>query len=78
MSRKATVLNFSEIMRTMFQPMKEWQEGYNTAKEHYSNWNKGFDDGYKSAEKLFKDYNKGFGDGFEAGWDSALDKGDEE
>lgn len=63
----------------IFQPMENWQEGYNTAKEHYQNWNEGFDQGYKSAEKLYKDYHKGFGDGFEAGWDSALDnKGDEE
>lgn len=62
----------------IYRPEKQWQDGYDMAKEFYSNWNIGFDTGFKSAEKLFKDYEKGFGDGFEAGWNSALDKGDEE
>lgn len=63
----------------IFHPMKNWQEGYDTAKEHYGNWHKGFDDGFVAASEMFKDYHQGFGDGFEAGWDSALtQEGDEE
>lgn len=53
-------------------PMRNWLEGYNTAKEFYGDWGRGFDEGYMLASKLFKDYEQGFGDGFEAGWDSAL------
>lgn len=56
----------------IFHPMRNWQEGYNTAKEHYRDWHRGFDEGYTAASKTFKDYEQGFGDGFEAGWDSAL------
>lgn len=56
----------------VFHPIRNWQEGYNTAKEHYGDWNRGFDEGYTAASKMFKDYHQGFGDGFEAGWDSAL------
>mgnify|MGYP007092175842 CR=1 FL=1 len=56
----------------VFQPMKNWEEGYKVAKERYNDWNLGFNEGYKAAEKLFQDYVRGFGDGFEAGWDEAL------
>lgn len=56
----------------VFRPMSNWMDGYNTAKEHYGDWDRGFDKGYMLASKLFKDYEQGFGDGFEAGWDSAL------
>ena len=30
-------------------PMKSWQDGYNTAKEHYSDWEKGFHAGWDGA-----------------------------
>lgn len=33
------------------QPMKNWQDGYDTAKKHYDNWDKGFDEGWHCAEK---------------------------
>jgi len=56
----------------VFHPMRTWQEGYNTAKEHYKDWSRGFDEGFNSASTIYRDYHKGFGDGFEAGWDSAL------
>ncbi len=61
-----------EFSAFMFHPMRNWKEGYDTAKDHYKDWNRGFDEGFKSASKTFQDYHKGFGDGFEAGWDSAL------
>ena len=57
----------------MFQPMKNWQDGYDTAKEHYGNWNLGFNQGWDLAKNTFKDYDKGFGDGFESGWNAALE-----
>ena len=56
----------------IFHPVKEWQDGYNTAKEFYNDWNLGFDDGYNCAKNRFKNYDDGFGDGFESGWDAAL------
>ena len=56
----------------MFHPLKEWEDGYKTARERYNNWDQGFDEGFKSAEKHFKNYDEGFGDGFESGWDVAL------
>ena len=63
----------------MFQPMKNWQDGYDTAKEHYGNWNLGFNQGWDLAKITFKDYDKGFGDGFESGWNAALEnKGGEQ
>ena len=55
----------------MFQPMKNWQEGYNAAKQFYGDRESGFDRGWETAKKVFKDYEKGFGDGFEAGWITA-------
>ena len=57
----------------MFQPMKNWQDGYDTAKEYYGNWNLGFNQGWDLAKNTFKDYDKGFGDGFESGWNAALE-----
>ena len=56
----------------MFHPVKLWNEGYKTAREHYKNWDLGFEEGYKSARKHFQNYDEGFGAGFDAGWDSAL------
>ena len=38
-------IGFSLIM---FRPMHNWQEGYDTAKEFYRDWRRGFDDGYKA------------------------------
>lgn len=58
----------------IFQPIKQWQDGYNTAKEYYGNWEFGFNKGYKAAEKIFKNYDLGFGDGFESGWNAALEQ----
>lgn len=51
--------------------MKNWQEGYNAAKQFYGDMESGFDRGWETAKKVFKDYEKGFGDGFEAGWITA-------
>ena len=56
----------------MFHPVKEWNDGYKTARERYKNWDLGFEEGYKCARKHFQNYDEGFGAGFEAGWDSAL------
>lgn len=57
----------------VFHPMRNWQEGYNTAKEYYRDWDRGFNDGFKSASTAFQNYyDKGFDDGFEAGRNSAL------
>lgn len=58
----------------MLKPMKNWHEGYDTAKEYYGNWNLGFTKGWDCAKKLFKDYDKGFGDGFESGFNAALER----
>lgn len=58
----------------IFQPIKQWKDGYNTAKEYYSNWELGFNEGYKAAEKRFKNYDLGFGDGFESGWNAVLEQ----
>lgn len=55
----------------MFHPVKEWNDGYKTARERYKNWDLGFEEGYKSAKKHFQNYDEGFGDGFESGWDVA-------
>lgn len=42
-------------------PLKSWRDGYNTAKEHYSDWEKGFNDGYDAAfrqiEKNVREWN---------------------
>lgn len=59
----------------MFQPMKNWKEGYNAAKQFYGDWGRGFDQGWETAKKLFEDYDQGFGDGFEAGWITAEEQG---
>lgn len=62
-------------MGLMFPPMKDWQEGYNAAKQFYGDWGRGFDRGWETAKKLFEDYDQGFGDGFEAGWRTAEEQG---
>ena len=56
----------------MFHPVKEWKDGYKTARERYDNWDLGFDEGYKCARKHFQNFDEGFGEGFEAGFDVAL------
>lgn len=42
-------------------PMKSWQDGYNTAKEHYSDWENGFNAGWDGAfrqiEKIAHEWN---------------------
>jgi hypothetical protein len=65
---------FSGVIVTflMFHPIKEWEDGYKSARERYNNWDLGFDEGYKCARKHFQNYDEGFGAGFDAGWDSAL------
>lgn len=62
----------------MFHPLREWKDGYETAKEHYNNWSLGFDEGFDSARKRFANYDEGFGDGFETGWNAALECHDRE
>ena len=46
------------------QPMKNWQDGYDTAKKHYDNWDKGFDEGYSAAKGYYDRYDIGFKDGW--------------
>ena len=36
----------------IFRPMKSFQQGYDIAKAHYSNWEKGFDQGWEAAMKV--------------------------
>lgn len=49
-----------------FKPMKNWQMGYDTAKETYDNWEKGFNTGFQAAANHFKEYKLGFMDGWKA------------
>jgi hypothetical protein len=58
----------------IFQPMKQWDDGYNTAKNFYGNWELGFDKGFEAAKKTFNNYDLGFGDGFEDGWNAVLEQ----
>ena len=58
----------------IFQPMKQWEDGYNTAKKIYGNWELGFDKGFEAAKKTFNNYDLGFGDGFESGWNAVLEQ----
>jgi hypothetical protein len=44
--------------------MKNWQDGYDTAKKHYDNWDKGFDEGYSAAKGYYDRYDIGFKDGW--------------
>ena len=50
----------------LMRPMKNWQEGYDSAKEMYSDWNKGFDQGFEAARRRFTDYSTGYKDGWTA------------
>lgn len=50
----------------LMRPMKNWQEGYDSAKEMYSDWNKGFDQGFEAARNHFTDYSLGYKAGWEA------------
>lgn len=61
----------------IFEPMRNWNDGYATAKKLYSNWWEGFDTGYEHARKFFTDYDRGFGDGFESGWNASMEQVDE-
>lgn len=36
-------------------PFRSWDEGYEYAKEYYSDWNRGFDDGWNAACVAIKD-----------------------
>ena len=58
-------------MGVMFPPMKDWQEGYNAAKQCYGDWKQWYEKGWNNAKEVFEDYDRGFGDGFEAGWITA-------
>jgi hypothetical protein len=58
----------------IFQPMKQWEDGYNTAKKFCGNWELGFDKGFEAAKKTFNNYDLGFGDGFEDGWNAVLEQ----
>lgn len=67
------------IMGTLIgHPMKNYEKGWDDAKEIYSNWNDGYDTGFKKASEIFQDYDQGFGDGFETGWGAALEQYDKE
>ena len=57
----------------LYRPMKHWQEGYDTAKETYSDWEKGFDMGFEAAKELYTDYGAGFKAGYRAAEKSAED-----
>lgn len=35
----------------IFQPMKQWDDGYNTAKKYYGNWELGYNKGFEAAKK---------------------------
>lgn len=71
---KIIIPYFSGMVVTflMFHPLKEWKDGYKVAKEHYNNWNLGFEEGFKCARKHFQNFDEGFGEGFESGWDVAF------
>jgi len=32
----------------IIRPMKEWEDGYNTAKEFFGDYKRGYDDGFKA------------------------------
>ena len=57
----------------MFHPSKEWQDGYDTAKNTFSDWEKGFYTGYEAAADHYQDYKQGFYDG----WNRCLERGQE-
>lgn len=61
----------------LYRPMKHWQEGYDTAKETYSDWDKGFDRGFGAAKKLYTDYALGFKEGYHAA-EKTLSGGEQE
>lgn len=50
----------------LVRPMKNWQEGYDSAKEMYSDWDNGFDTGFSAAREHFTDYSLGYKAGWEA------------
>lgn len=57
----------------IFRPLKEWQEGYDAARNMFSDWKKGFDTGYDAAADHYQDYKQGFYDG----WNKCLECGQE-
>jgi len=59
-------------------PAKQFEEGWNSAKEFFTDWDEGFRKGVEHASKVFQDYEQGFGDGFESGWYAALEQMDKE
>lgn len=59
-------------------PTKSFEEGWNKAKEFFTDWNDGFRVGVEHASKVFQDYEQGVGDGFESGWYAALEQIDKD
>ena len=59
-------------------PDKQFEEGWNSAKKFFTDWDDGFCKGVEHASKVFKDYDQGFGDGFESGWYAALEQMDKD
>lgn len=59
----------------IFRPMKNWQEGYDTAKKTYGDWGRGFDCGYDAAAEHYTDYKQGFYDGYRCGAEEARNEG---
>lgn len=59
-------------------PAKSFEEGWNKAKEFFTDWDDGFRIGVEHASKVFQDYEQGFGDGFESGWYAALEQMDKD
>ena len=59
-------------------PDKQFEEGWNSAKKFFTDWDDGFCKGVEHASKVFKDYDQGFGDGFESGWYAALEQKDKD
>ena len=50
----------------LMRPMKSWQDGYDSAKKTYNDWDKGFDTGFSAAREHFTDYSLGYKAGWEA------------
>lgn len=50
----------------IFRPLKEWEAGYDAARNTFSDWKKGFNVGYDAAAEHYQDYKQGFNDGWDA------------
>lgn len=50
----------------IFRPTKSFDEGYESAKKFYSDWDEGFNSGWTAGKMRFSDYESGFRDGWKA------------